>query len=242
MHFAIAALLALESATLAHAGLYFIQPASGSTCTGGFPCTVSWLDDGNSPLLPDIGTVTAGLYTGQLQLVQTLPPVDTADILSYQFTPIPAAGPNSKTYYLAFTSTKLKTNGTNYTGFSPFFTLEGMSGSFSSPLSGATSTIAIASTVTNHPGSIIPTTITVGSVDTSFPTPTHSTTSKPISSSSTSSTSSFTSRFTTSSVSSLSPSVTPAGAAATSSGVTTRISLPGLPLLTILSLCALLVP
>jgi hypothetical protein len=45
--------------------LQFIQPASGSTCTGGTPCVLSWLDDGDSPLLNAVGVVTAGLFHGK---------------------------------------------------------------------------------------------------------------------------------------------------------------------------------
>ncbi|KAF7297126.1 hypothetical protein MIND_00945500 [Mycena indigotica] len=238
-------LLALQLAPTCWAGLYFLQPASGSSCTGGSPCTVSWLDDGNRPLLPSIGVVTAGLYTGKMQLVQTLPPVDTSNVLSYQFTPIPEAGPNSNAYYIAFTSTETKVNGTNYVGFSPFFTLKGMSGSFSSPLASATRSVAIPTTISNRPGSIIPTTITVGNVDTSvsLSIPQPSVKPKPSSSfqSLTLPTTSFTSRFSTSSISSSPlPSVSPASAASTNFGA--RNPVPSLPFLAVLSLCILLRP
>lgn len=80
----------------------FIEPASKSTCTAGSPCTIEWLDDGNSPLLNKVGVVTAGLYHGNQvnfhrgladgtftlpqQLVQTIQPLDVAAIHSIQFT------------------------------------------------------------------------------------------------------------------------------------------------------------
>ncbi|KAF7320874.1 hypothetical protein HMN09_00174000 [Mycena chlorophos] len=240
MHFAFPLiLLALESATLAHAALFFLQPASGSSCTGGSPCTVSWEDDGNSPLLGAIGVVTAALYTGEMQLVQTLAPIDVANVLSYKFTPIPGAGPNSDTYYIAFTSTSDKVNGTSYVGFSPFFTLNGMSGSFASPLSTATASISVAASLTKQSGTILPTTITIGSIDTSESLATFvpSTSAKPKSSSSSSSTSTpATSRFATTSIPP-SSSVAPASAVGTSSAAS-RFILPWRLLL--LSLCAFL--
>ncbi|KAJ7622832.1 hypothetical protein DFH06DRAFT_1231586 [Mycena polygramma] len=241
-------LLLLDFALFASAGVYFIQPASGSTCSAGTPCTVSWLDDGDSPLLDAVGVVTVGLYTGTQQMVQTIPPLDVASLHSVEFTPDAQAGPNSDSYCIAFTSTNAKENGTDYIAFSPFFTLKGMSGSFSSPLASATASRSIPSSLTRT-GSIIPTTITVGSVNTSLPPlPTPSTsTSKPATSSSAHSISS--SRFTTSSVpssqpsspvASASPSVTKSSAATTGAPSSAAAShLPSLPLLAVVSLCAL---
>ncbi|KAJ6593775.1 hypothetical protein B0H19DRAFT_1091963 [Mycena capillaripes] len=238
----LAALLLLDFALFVSAGVYFIQPASGSTCTGGTPCVLSWLDDGDSPLLDAVGVVTAGLFTGKQQLVQTIPPLDVAGLHSIEFTPDAQAGPNSDSYYVAFTSKSAKVNGTDYSAFSPFFTLTGMSGDFSSPLASATATFSIPSSII-HSGSIIPTTITVGSVDTSLPPiPTPSTTSsKP----NTSSSSSVSSRFTTSSVpssspaASASPSNTESSASTTGSPSSAVACLPSLPILAGLSLCAL---
>ncbi|KAF8814406.1 hypothetical protein BYT27DRAFT_7082282, partial [Phlegmacium glaucopus] len=57
-------------------------------------CTVTWLDDGEKPLLSVIGVSTVGLYTGMQQLVQTIAPVDVANTHSITFTPLPDAGPN----------------------------------------------------------------------------------------------------------------------------------------------------
>ncbi|KAF8210098.1 hypothetical protein K438DRAFT_140309 [Mycena galopus ATCC 62051] len=161
---------------LVNAGVFFVQPLSGSTCTAGTPCVLSWDDDGILPLLPQVGTVTAGLFTGNQQLVQTIRPLEVANLNSVNFTPIAQAGPNSDSYYIAFTSTTAKVNGTAYTAYSPFFRLTGMSGSFSSPLASATATFSIPASFTNT-GTIIPTTITVGNVDTSLPpSPSQSTT------------------------------------------------------------------
>ncbi|KAJ6618671.1 hypothetical protein B0H10DRAFT_2028556, partial [Mycena sp. CBHHK59/15] len=74
----LAAFFALDAALLVHAGVYFIKPADGSICTGGSPCTIEWLDDGDSPLLDAVHVVTAGLYTGNQQLVQTIQPLDVS--------------------------------------------------------------------------------------------------------------------------------------------------------------------
>ncbi|KAJ7223176.1 hypothetical protein GGX14DRAFT_657543 [Mycena pura] len=244
MHFStiLATLLALD---VVHAALFFIQPANGSTCTGGSPCTISWQDDGVAPRLSAIDVVNAGLYHGKQQLVQAIPPVDVSTNLSTLFTPNPKAGANSDLYYIAFVSTTAKVNGTNYVGFSPFFTLNGMSGSFSAPLASATSTIAIPTTFTHHGGSLIPTTITVGSVDPSLlssATPSAASSGKPETSSSP-----VSSRFSTSSLSSSSSTdaasasssvAIPPAASTTSSSAAAR-RLPSLPVLAVLSLCAL---
>ncbi|KAF5313435.1 hypothetical protein D9611_008486 [Ephemerocybe angulata] len=157
--------LAFSLFSLANAALYVVTPRDQSTCRGGEPCTVTWLDDGRAPLLTAIGVSTIGLYTGQKKIVQTLPPVDVSANLSFVFTPDPDAGPNSDSYYLAFTSTQAK-NGTGfYEAFSPWFSLEGMKGSFDSPDPSATKSIPIPSTLSNKPTtSTTMTTITVGTL------------------------------------------------------------------------------
>jgi len=227
-------LLALQSATVAKASLFFVKPSSRSTCTGGSPCEVVWEDDGVSPLLNTVGVVTAGLYTGSLQLVQTLQPVNVANTLSYQFTPIPGAGPNSNSYYIAFTSTQEKVNGTSYVGFSPFFTLKGMSGSFDNPVPSLTATKAIPKSLTETSGTVLGTTLTVGSVPNTS-NPPQSTTTKP---KSTSTSSSLTSLFTTSSDAT---SASQGAAIATQTGAAQRISSRTLPFVALFSLCALLI-
>ncbi|KIY69020.1 hypothetical protein CYLTODRAFT_350429 [Cylindrobasidium torrendii FP15055 ss-10] len=78
-----------------HATLYVVEPRAGATCYGGQECTVTWLDDGATPLLTSYGMAQVGLYTGNQQLVQTIQPLDVSQSLSLTFTPIPEAGPNS---------------------------------------------------------------------------------------------------------------------------------------------------
>ncbi|KDQ56634.1 hypothetical protein JAAARDRAFT_296512 [Jaapia argillacea MUCL 33604] len=87
--------LLLNLITTVHAGLYVVTPSDGSTCHGGQPCTVTWLDDGELPLLTSIGACTVGLYTKDEQLLQQIEPVDVASTHSLTFTPNPEAGPNS---------------------------------------------------------------------------------------------------------------------------------------------------
>ncbi|KAJ7188390.1 hypothetical protein C8R46DRAFT_1054633 [Mycena filopes] len=240
-------LLLLHFALVARAGVYFIQPAQGSSCTGGAPCTLSWLDDGSAPFITDVGVVSAGLYTGKQQLVQAIAPLNVADRHSIEFTPNAQAGPNSASYYIAFISTHETVNGTQYAAFSPFFALDGMSGSFSSPLASATHTFSVPASLTQT-GSLSDVTITVGNVDTSLP-PSAPTSSAPLtsksqtSSSHSSSPTSTSSRFT---VSPLPPPSSPSGSAApsitNSSGLSTSGALASqslsMPILAVLSLCA----
>ncbi|KAK7057299.1 hypothetical protein R3P38DRAFT_3341669 [Favolaschia claudopus] len=235
----------LVCALRVNAGVYFIQPASGSKCKAGAECTVQWDDDGILPLLNDVGIVTAGLYTGKQQLVQSLPPLDVASRQSIKFTPMAQAGPNSESYYLAFKSTTAKLNGTDYLAFSPFFSLEGMSGDFSSPLASATTTFSTPKFLSNT-GTLIPTTIVVGNVDTSLPpSPSPSASSpSPSSQSSASETSkSSSSRFTTSSLppsssSSIAASFTGSGAPPTNTSPASPSRPLSVPVLAVLSLCA----
>ncbi|KAF8351923.1 hypothetical protein F5887DRAFT_6100 [Amanita rubescens] len=147
MH-ALRAFVTLSAALFVSAEIYVTQPASGDSCHGGKSCTVSWVDNGVPPLLSSIGVVRVGLYTGDLQLVQTIVPVDVSTSHSLTFTPNPQAGPNSGAYYVAFISSD-----GSYHGYTPNFALDGMSGSFSSPDPSATSGIAVPSSLTYPSGS-----------------------------------------------------------------------------------------
>ncbi|KAJ7783006.1 hypothetical protein B0H16DRAFT_1495006 [Mycena metata] len=145
-----AVLFLLHFVLFANAGVYFIQPETGSSCAAGHSCVLSWLDDGDAPSIPSIGV-----------LVQAIPPLNVATVHSIQFTPNAQAGPNSDSYYIAFISTNEKVNGSQYAAFSPFFTLTGMSGSFSSPLASATDTFSVPASL-SRTGSLSNVTITVG--------------------------------------------------------------------------------
>ncbi|THV05731.1 hypothetical protein K435DRAFT_646661 [Dendrothele bispora CBS 962.96] len=89
------AFLALDVISAVQAALYVLQPASGSVCHAGQECTIQWTDDGESPTLSLVGVVTIGLYTGDMQLVQSIPATNVAQAQSVTFTPISEAGPNS---------------------------------------------------------------------------------------------------------------------------------------------------
>ncbi|PPQ92527.1 hypothetical protein CVT25_010360 [Psilocybe cyanescens] len=163
----------LDAAVLVNAGLFVYQPFAGSTCRGGETCLISWVDDGSRPLLSAIGVATVGLYTGKQQLVQTISPVDVTKAHSLTFTPDPAAGPNSDTYYIAVTSTTLQGNNSAlYTGWSPNFVLTGMSGSFDTPLPSALSSIPVPVSLTQSTSTeSVTRTVTVGVLSTPSPPP-----------------------------------------------------------------------
>ncbi|KAJ3496508.1 hypothetical protein NLJ89_g10476 [Agrocybe chaxingu] len=157
------AIICLDFVMLVNAGLYIVEPRQGTTCRGGQLCTVTWLDDGTRPLLSAIGVSTIGLYTGKQQLVQRIAPVDVSTAQSLTFTPNPAAGPNSDDYYISITSTTLKGNESiPYSGFSAWFSLTGMSGSFDTPLPAATSSIPIPASLTRTSSAVTSTSTIVG--------------------------------------------------------------------------------
>ncbi|KAH7883064.1 hypothetical protein F5I97DRAFT_1815502 [Phlebopus sp. FC_14] len=77
----------------------FVQvtnPVQSTACHGGQSCQVQWIDNGESPLLNSIGECEVGLYTGELELAQSLPSVNVATSQSFTFTPNPSAGPNGQ--------------------------------------------------------------------------------------------------------------------------------------------------
>ncbi|KAI0657511.1 hypothetical protein C8Q70DRAFT_919389 [Cubamyces menziesii] len=97
MHATVLAVLLFQSifVSLVQATLYVIEPTAGSTCSGGKPCTVAWLDDGTAPLLAEIGATHVALYNGEHVLVQQIDPVDISVVHAFTFTPDPNAGSNS---------------------------------------------------------------------------------------------------------------------------------------------------
>ncbi|KAL1748263.1 hypothetical protein HDZ31DRAFT_30092 [Schizophyllum fasciatum] len=158
---------------LARAELYIVSPVSGSTCQAGQPCTVDWLDDGNTPKLASIGVSRVGLYMDNMQLVQSLEPVDVSATHSMTFTPNPEAGPNADSYYLVFTSTALTdASGGAYQEYSPFFSLAGMTGTRGSPVESLTTSVAVPSSLTSDtfvtPATPSVSTVTVGTLSTSL--------------------------------------------------------------------------
>ena len=69
------------------------EPVVGTTCHGGKPCKIVWLDNGVVPLLAQIGPCHVALYHGVEQLVQQIDPVNVAMQHSLQFTVRPPPPP-----------------------------------------------------------------------------------------------------------------------------------------------------
>jgi len=155
---------------LVDAALFILEPFQNSICSGGQPCVVTWVDDGQQPLLQAIGISTVALYTLTQQLVQTITPVDVALASELTFTPLPGAGADSDDYYITFTSTEFNTtDGKPYISYSAFFGLRNMSGSFDSPLPAATSSIPIPQSLKDQPTPSSTNTVTIGTLSTSPP-------------------------------------------------------------------------
>ncbi|TFK53037.1 hypothetical protein OE88DRAFT_1334691 [Heliocybe sulcata] len=141
----ILAFTVLCTINIARAELYVASPAAGSTCHAGQPCTVTWLDNGEVPLLSSLGACTVGLYTGSDELLQEIEPVNPASTLSLQFTPNAAVGPNGDGYYVRFQ-------------------LDGMSGSTPTQISSLTSTVPVASSVSSPTPQSVTSTSTIGTI------------------------------------------------------------------------------
>ncbi|EPS96415.1 hypothetical protein FOMPIDRAFT_1130555, partial [Fomitopsis schrenkii] len=138
------------------------NPVATSVCYGGQPCTVTWLDDGQAPLLSSIGACYVGLYNGNGTLIQQIEPVNVGDVHSLTFTPDPTAEPNAGGYYMNFTSVLLTVNETShYAEFSADFTLANMSGDFASPVASDTATIAVPSSLLSASKASVGTTSTI---------------------------------------------------------------------------------
>ncbi|KAI0267312.1 hypothetical protein BC834DRAFT_870772 [Gloeopeniophorella convolvens] len=141
------ATLVVACSSRALGALYVIAPTLQTVCRSGQACDVQWLDDGQEPLLPNMGPCNVALYAGNEKLVQQINPVDVSTTHSLTFTPNAKAGPNSNTYYIAFTSIGLSNSSHLLQEFSPNFSLEQMSGSFNSPVPELTSAIPVPSSV-----------------------------------------------------------------------------------------------
>ncbi|KAH9968014.1 hypothetical protein BC827DRAFT_1169751 [Russula dissimulans] len=145
-----AAALALSQTVFG--ALYVTRPTSQTVCHAVQPCSVQWLDNGVVPLLGAMGLCRVALYSGNEKLIQQIEIVDVSTTQSLSFTPRPDAGPNSNTYYLAFTP--IISSGP-VTAFSATFSLDGMNGSFDSPIPELTSTRPVPSTLLlTHPNQI----------------------------------------------------------------------------------------
>ncbi|KAG1803869.1 uncharacterized protein HD556DRAFT_1330718 [Suillus plorans] len=115
------------------AGVYVTSPVQSTVCQAGQPCSVEWVDDGQSPLLSDIGECTVGLYNGEMVLTQSLPSVNVASAHSFTFTPSPSTSDDGS-YYLVFTSTS-----DGYQSWSGTFSVGGSTGSSTTDTTSTTS-------------------------------------------------------------------------------------------------------
>ncbi|KAL5513534.1 hypothetical protein ACEPAH_3933 [Sanghuangporus vaninii] len=132
--------------------VFITHPYQGITCSGGSECTVTWADDGRTPLLADIGPSDFALYQGTNTLVQQLAAgLDVSQTRVLTFVPNKNAGPNANSYWIKMTSISAKNpNDTSqpYTSFSGFFTLDNMSGAEGSPIPSLTTSLPISGSST----------------------------------------------------------------------------------------------
>jgi len=168
--FASASIVFLTLLRTVSGSLFVINPTEQTVCHGGQPCAVEWLDDGQEPLLTTMGPCYVALFTGIEMLRQQIEPIDVSATHSLSFTPNPDAGPNSHAYYIAFTSINSPNSSQPLQAFSPFFTLDGMSGSFKSPVPELTSSIPTPSSLLTAQPNPISTSLLYGTTSSSTPT------------------------------------------------------------------------
>jgi len=131
------AILTSSLISVAFATVFVTSPVSTTTDSGGQPASISWMDDGNLPSLATFGNATISIYAGnalQQTNLQTLSNgTNVAALSTLSFTPNPTIGPNSNEYFIRFQSINGKDNSSNpYEAFSAKFTLNNMTGNFSS--------------------------------------------------------------------------------------------------------------
>jgi len=133
------ALLIFSFVSVAFATVFVTAPIASTTYSGGKPATITWQDDKNAPTLEMFGPATISIYVGNriqqtsLQLLTSTSGLDVSTTSTLTFTPDPTIGPNSNNYFIRFESVSGKDNtSTPYEAFSAQFTLDSMTGSFSS--------------------------------------------------------------------------------------------------------------
>jgi len=188
------ALLIFSLVSVAFATVFVTAPVSSTTYSGGKPATITWQDDNNAPTLKMFGPATISIYVGNriqqtsLQLLTSSSGLDVSTTSTLTFTPDPTIGPNSNNYFIRFESVSGKDNtSTPYESFSAQFTLDNMTGSFSSSVLAeiaGQSTAPLAGGSSSSSGTTGPT---------STPSLTSSTSNKPTSASSTTATAKATS-------------------------------------------------
>ena len=135
------ALVAIAAAALQPvlAGVYCTGPTGSTSAIGGQTLNVTWADDGDTPVLADVGPCSVDIYTGsvnaQTWLQNLAASVDVSKTASIMTTIDPSIGQDGAYYFVRFTSLALKDT-TNpqypYEAFSAKFTITNLSGSFNS--------------------------------------------------------------------------------------------------------------
>jgi len=131
------ALLIFSLISVAFATVYVTTPTAATTYSGGKSATINWIDNGVPPTLAMFGPASISIYAGNAQQQTNLQIVsnntDVSSTSTITFTVDPTIGPNSNHYFMRFESLTGKDNtSTPYEAFSAQFTLDSMSGSFSS--------------------------------------------------------------------------------------------------------------
>jgi len=132
------ALFVLSFASATFATVFVTAPIAATVYSGGSPATISWQDDGTPPTLAQFGNAKISIYAGNalqqtsLQVINAS--VNVAALSSINFIPDPTIGPNSNHYLIRFQSLNITDPTqaqTTALAFSPQFTLQNMTGTFS---------------------------------------------------------------------------------------------------------------
>ncbi|CEL54912.1 hypothetical protein RSOLAG1IB_07404 [Rhizoctonia solani AG-1 IB] len=150
--------VAAALAPAVYAGPYFTAPVAGTVCNAGQPCTITWQDDGKAPDLASFGDCSVGVYTGSAQqqsLIQNLAITNAQTAATVQFVPDPAAGEDSKVYFIKMISLNTADPTNNLykaTAYSAMFELKGMTGKFNATVQAQIAGTAASSTAVVAPG------------------------------------------------------------------------------------------
>jgi len=134
-------LIAVSIVTQALANLIVTQPLSTSQCSATLACNVTWKDDGTSPSLEQIGSVSIDVCTGT-QFVQTClqniaTAYDVSNGNSVTFNPNPPIGPTGQFYFIKFSALTFRDPANPqylWSQYSPKFTLVGMGGAYNASI------------------------------------------------------------------------------------------------------------
>jgi len=191
------ALLIFSLISVAFATVEITTPVASTIYSGGQKdATVVWTDDNNDPKLAAFGPASISIYVGNINQqtsLQTLKDnVDVSTTTTITFTVDASIGPNSGEYFIRIQSLSLKdAKGQPEQAFSHKFTLNNMSGNFSSsilaeisgqstaPLAGQTSSAASSAATTSSKASSASLTASSTSKNPSSTSSTTSATAKP---------------------------------------------------------------